>query len=259
MFMQNKALSIGVLAFAMILIGGGCAKVEQPTPASDTEANTKAAVTEQASAAATTGNLTLSAYALEKEGQVRLTWGVPSDLESAEGYRIVRSGKYPGAVYPGNHWFHQKTDARSVTWVGVPAGTQHFRICQFTNGKCTAYSNSVAVDVNGTSGAAGFSTADSAVRAFYNALMSGDKSTALNYVPTSVRNTAQFQRKWKKIQDWQFVNAEVRATQETGDNFTQKNVDVVLGIRINDKIEVATDQATADYRNGKWYLIDFPT
>jgi len=260
--MKGKILSLGAVA-VLLLVGAGCAQVE--SPALEKQAtepvvqNTTDGTTVET--VVSDDSITLSAVPTAIPGEVLLTWNVPTELESPEGYRLVRSANVEPR-FPGSFWFHQGQERRHITWINVPAGRQYFRLCQFKGGECVAYSNQVSVNLgeNANSTASPYTTKRTEVeviRNFYNALMSDNKADALKYVPASVRSADFFKQKWEEIQDWQFQNVEIRLDTITGDIFIIKKVDIVVGVKVDGKIVAGPRQVTVDFRNDKWYIVDF--
>ena len=254
--MQYKRF-LGGLAALLLLAGGGCSSADTPANKAD-DGSSAAAPTEQLGGASAEA-IMLRAEPTSADGEVYLSWDVPTSLASDDGYRIVRANE-PEPAFPGNYWFHQDEDRRHITWINIPDGTHYFRVCQFMDGACKAYSNEVEVRVgNKTIGTATEARSEEeTIRKFYDGLMSANKETALQYVPASVQSASFFKKKWAKIKDWQYQNVEIRIDTITGDGYSKKQVDVVLGIKIDNKLEVGTDQITIDYREGTWWVVDFP-
>ncbi|MFB6181514.1 MAG: hypothetical protein ABEJ24_01320 [Candidatus Magasanikbacteria bacterium] len=80
------------------------------------------------------------------EGKVHFEWKLRDEKE-VDRFVIVRDeNKNP--VHNGkNYWFRQPGSRRSITWINIPSGTYHFRICILENNECTEYSNDVKVKV----------------------------------------------------------------------------------------------------------------
>lgn len=95
------------------------------------------------------GSISLNGSWSSEKNKVALQWK-PIDLYSAKGFKVVYSSN-PNPVYPGNT-YHYLSDpnARSDTWSGLPAGTYHFRVCEYLGGACGIYSNDITVTVPGT-------------------------------------------------------------------------------------------------------------
>jgi hypothetical protein len=77
---------------------------------------------------------------------VKLNW--ESNFYSSKGYKVVISNN-PNPVYPGNDYHYlSNPETRSDSWTNLQAGkTYHFRVCEYLDGSCGAYSNDVAVTV----------------------------------------------------------------------------------------------------------------
>ncbi len=256
--MRKVLLPIGGIALALLLVGAGCAKVEAPKTSDSSK--DKPAVTEKADVPPVETNskkITLSATPIELAGQVYLQWAVPEQFKSDEGYRLVRS-KNENPTFPGNFWFHQEADRDHITWIDIPGGTWHFRICQFVDGACAAYSDDVSVIVPMSSIEAKTSTPENVVKAFYEALIE-NREDALQYVPLSIQNSDRFKRKWEQTKDWQYMNVKIGEPREDVDG--GYFVDVHIGIRIgdSDRTEQGKDQVSVEKRGKKWWVTSFPT
>ncbi len=79
-------------------------------------------------------------------GSVELWWLVPAEMEGSE-FRIVR-GPNENPVYPGNYYYHQGSDRRTIVWGNLAPRKEHFRICQFIDGSCVSYSNDIAITID---------------------------------------------------------------------------------------------------------------
>lgn len=265
--MKKQILSLFGLMAIVLLVGAGCAQTQDSSIKNDGEsaknAENQNIVEKTNIEEKNEGSITLSAEKTNIAGEVLLSWIVPKSLKSDDGYRIIRSlEKNP--VWPGSYWFHQDASRDHITWINIPTGIHNFRICRFISGECAEYSNEVSVQIIGKAKTTSetFTTARTeveTVRGFYNALMSDNKDNALAFVPESVQATEYFKTKWLKIANWQFQNLEIRIDTITGDIFSEKKVDVGIGVKIDDVFQVGSDQVTIDYRNGKWWIVDFPT
>ncbi len=78
---------------------------------------------------------------------VKIDWDM--DFASFEGFKIIKA-THENPVYPGDDYqYITDTAARSYTWENLPAGTYHFRVCEYRNGGCNVYSNDVTATVSG--------------------------------------------------------------------------------------------------------------
>lgn len=103
---------------------------------------TAAASTTTTTPAQQTGSITLKG--VKVSNGVKLTWQV-SNVSAPMGFKIVKSGK-ANPVYPGSDYkYASSPDARSYTWSISDGGTYHFRVCIYTGGGCSIYSNDVVV------------------------------------------------------------------------------------------------------------------
>lgn len=90
---------------------------------------------------------TISLTATARVGQeVYFAWELPEGIEY-DGFVIVRSEEPNPTHDQKNYWFRQHYTRRAVTWVDLPSGTWHFRVCGLTGIECSAYSNDVVVTV----------------------------------------------------------------------------------------------------------------
>lgn len=78
-----------------------------------------------------------------------LKWST-NGVDVPKGFKVITSVE-SNPVYPGSTYHYLSDPAkRADTWSGLPAGTHHFRVCQYLGGACGVYSNDVAVTVTGT-------------------------------------------------------------------------------------------------------------
>jgi len=93
-------------------------------------------------------NFNLSGKSLGN-GKVFFEWKLPEDIQTDDnkGFILVRSVE-ENPIHDGlNYWFRQYSGNREATWVDVPSGTYHFRICALQNEECEIYSNDVKLEV----------------------------------------------------------------------------------------------------------------
>lgn len=91
--------------------------------------------------------IALTAKALGNS-MVKFQWTVSEvETDKEKGFVLVRSmDEEP--VHDGlNYWFRQYYRNREATWVDLPTGTMHFRICALQNGECAVYSNDIELEV----------------------------------------------------------------------------------------------------------------
>ncbi len=78
---------------------------------------------------------------------VKLEWNVDEGADVSDGFILVR-GNTPNPVHNQiNYWWRQHEKSREGTWIKVPSGVQHFRVCILRDAECAAYSNDVEVTV----------------------------------------------------------------------------------------------------------------
>lgn len=140
-----------IVVAALLLVGAGCS--QQPTTSSTvSDVNnplTKSAADDGSAVAKnpTTG-IVLQAQAKEA-GQVYFSWDVAEEVEKTSKYRLVSSSEENPEFTEKNYWLQVDGTKNAITWVGLPQGEWHFRICTFDTEKnlCEVYSNDVAVTV----------------------------------------------------------------------------------------------------------------
>jgi len=76
---------------------------------------------------------------------VSLSWSA-SGLGGFDGFKIVKS-KDANPVYPGSEYqYITNKDSRSYAWNFTSGSKYHFRVCEYSGGKCVLYSNDVYLD-----------------------------------------------------------------------------------------------------------------
>jgi hypothetical protein len=81
------------------------------------------------------------------KNMVKLEWNVDEDTDVSDGFILVRSDK-PNPVHDQiNFWWRQHEKSREGTWIQVPKGNQHFRVCILRDAECASYSNDVELTV----------------------------------------------------------------------------------------------------------------
>ena len=107
-------------------------------------------MTEETETTNTTKNdeFTLSAESLG-DGKVKFSWSLPEDIETDDekGFIIVRSENENPENDGLNYWIRQSSLNREASWINIPTGTQHFRICALLNEECAVYSNDIELEV----------------------------------------------------------------------------------------------------------------
>ena len=75
---------------------------------------------------------------------IKLAWTV-KDLDTSSGFKLVK-GEAINPVFPGNEYqYLSNPSVRSYLWKVDPATTYYFRVCQYSDNGCKAYSNNVKV------------------------------------------------------------------------------------------------------------------
>jgi len=146
--MKRIASFGGTLAVGLLLIGAGCSG---NTPAAEKTADAPAAEkhtsTNTDTMAQTSADLTLQATAVGAR-QVKFEWTLGKGMEQPKSFILLRSDEEKPTHDGKTFWFRQPGNRRSATWVNLPAGEQHFRICTSNDGEtCAAYSNDIKLEV----------------------------------------------------------------------------------------------------------------
>jgi hypothetical protein len=95
----------------------------------------------------TAAGITLTAVKTS-EG-VKLSWTV-KDLDTSSGFKLVK-GTAANPVFPGNEYqYLSNPSTRSYLWRVDPAITYYFRVCQYSDNGCKAYSNNVKITASET-------------------------------------------------------------------------------------------------------------
>lgn len=146
--MKRISLAAGALFTVVLLAGAGCSPTQTPTDTSTTTPPTTdtSTVQQPPSNEGVTGTLSLTADAIGN-GMVKLNWRTDSAEVTDEGFMIVRSPSENPIHNGKNFWWRQNVRSREGTWIEVPTGTMHFRICTLKNAECAEYSNDVEVTV----------------------------------------------------------------------------------------------------------------
>lgn len=76
---------------------------------------------------------------------VALSWSV-SNLGNYDGFKIVKS-KEANPTYPGSEYVYlSNKESRSYSWNFTSGSKYHFRVCEYSGGKCLLYSNDIILD-----------------------------------------------------------------------------------------------------------------
>lgn len=114
-------------------------KPSESEAATSTSGDDTAAETETAAAQS---GIVLSA--VKVDSGVKFTWQVKG-LEITSGFKLVK-GSASNPAYPGNTYqYLTNNEQRSYTWGIADGQTYYFRICQYQDGKCMAYSNNIKI------------------------------------------------------------------------------------------------------------------
>lgn len=150
----TKLLSI---AAVVLLIGAGCAAEDSDVPAKTAEMGDSSPVAAEmqdsgdsmADSANMNSDIRLEAEA-QGNGQVAFTWEVADSVEKTDKYRLIRSEEMNPEFDGKNYWLQIHHTKSEYSWIGLPTGTMHFRLCTFekASNSCTGYSNNVMVEVN---------------------------------------------------------------------------------------------------------------
>ncbi len=165
---MKNILTLGftpILLGAILLVGAGCTPTDStpnPTPGSamtkpaddgsmmddsammeDTESDD---VMMDDGSTVADGTITLEAEGGGK-GLAKLRWEVAEGTDVSDGFMLVRSEK-PNPIHDTkNYWWRQHEKSREGTWIDVPRGTHHIRVCILRDAECASYSNDVEVTV----------------------------------------------------------------------------------------------------------------
>jgi FecR protein len=104
----------------------------------EAEAETAAATEKTENA----GKIVLSAK--QVSGGISLTW-TADGVDAPNGFKVVKSTQLD-PVYPGNDYYYASSaDTRSYKWPLTDGKTYFFRVCQYIDGVCKAYSNNLKI------------------------------------------------------------------------------------------------------------------
>jgi cytochrome c oxidase assembly protein Cox11 len=96
----------------------------------------------------TTTNKSISATSAVVDNDVKIKWS--ANFTSSSGFKIVKA-EHSNPVYPGDEYHYLSSSSSTVDpWYDLPAGTWHFRVCEYLGGKCGVYSNDLTVTIAGS-------------------------------------------------------------------------------------------------------------
>jgi hypothetical protein len=144
-FSKEVALNIGSNTISVKAMDASGNKTYQ-----EVKITREAVVTQTAPKPTTTTNTTpkISLTGKQVSGGIQLNWSL-SNLDAPEGFKIVKSTT-ANPVYPDNSLQYMDASARSATLSIKDGKTYHFRVCKYTNGSCTNYSNDITVTAPST-------------------------------------------------------------------------------------------------------------
>lgn len=152
---MKNLFAISILSIAMIFLVG-CNAPEEKTDSTQTPSAKKAAqvtdskkdnMMDKKEDNMMMSDLSLSAEAIG-DGMVKLMWdGKDLKLGEDDRFILVRSEDENPEHNGLNYWFRQYYTKREATWIDVPTGTMHFRVCVLKGEECGMYSNDVEVVV----------------------------------------------------------------------------------------------------------------
>ena len=142
--MSRFFTTAGMLAILVLLAGAGCATTTGTKP---TNTSTPPMNQEENTAVTLTGDIMLQATALGSR-QVRFEWDLDDAIAEPPLFILVRSEEKNPIMDGKTYWLRQHGTRRAVTWVNLPAGEQHFRICTSEDGNtCDIYSEDISLTV----------------------------------------------------------------------------------------------------------------
>lgn len=151
---MKKTYLFPIIILGLVFLGTGCTNSKENNTKDSIQQEMKKDITESKKKEKQNNNtdsqeqenkLHLEAQA-RGAGQVHFDWTAPQD-KKIDRFVIVRDEK-PNPKHTGkNYWFRQPSNRRDVTWIDIPSGDYHFRICILQDGECQQYSNDVKVEV----------------------------------------------------------------------------------------------------------------
>ncbi|MBI2444389.1 MAG: hypothetical protein HYV42_04090 [Candidatus Magasanikbacteria bacterium] len=142
--MGQNIKHLAALGGALLLLGAGCLVLPGRKTA---EAPPPAAPSAPAPPVIKPGALLLNKVEALNPGIVKLEWSAPSDLAPGALFRLLHSSSPDPELETGAFWYQVTRDTRETAWGQIPAGKRHFRVCEFKEGKCQRYSNTVEAEV----------------------------------------------------------------------------------------------------------------
>jgi hypothetical protein len=79
---------------------------------------------------------------------IKLQWKVQG-VDTSKGFKVVKNSS-GSPSYPGDHAVFVDAGSSYYLWKITDGKTWHFRVCQFTDGKCGVYSNSISITAKET-------------------------------------------------------------------------------------------------------------
>jgi hypothetical protein len=141
--MSRFFLSAGTLLALAFLVGAGCTTTSpntRTTPSDNTDQTESSGMT-------LTGQIMLQGVAIGAH-QVTFEWDLDDSIAEPPLFILVRSEEKNPVMDGKTYWLRQHGTRRSVTWVNLPAGEQHFRICTSEDGNtCNIYSEDISLTV----------------------------------------------------------------------------------------------------------------
>jgi len=136
-----------MLAFTLLLVGAGCSNTTTPSnqdTSTDSPSKDGSTVEQQT---ATGYSIQLKATAVGAR-QVKFEWEMNGNLTEPTRFILLRS-ENANPTHDGNtYWFRQPGNRHSATWVNLPPGEQHFRICTSNDGdECVIYSDDITLEI----------------------------------------------------------------------------------------------------------------
>ncbi len=251
----------------LLLVGAGCSTL--PTKQSDTSMTSGSTSDSDEVEYSTFGDgvLELNAVSVSKR-QVKFEWALSKALDEPNKFILLRSFE-PDPTHDGEtNWFRQHGTRRSVTWVNLPAGKQHFRMCTSVDGDtCYEYSNTVShtvpsevtvspkdeeiiTDTSETKQAR-HDAALSTAKSFYNALIEDDEEAARELLFAGV-NEAD----WDALLRQPITGAVVQGAGDTSGIAT--DVTVLVTTTGNDDNPVERTDTLSLFYSDSWKIVSLP-
>ena len=154
-----------LLLGALLLIGAGCANTNTSNDAVDLPPMTKSASDvlnpnmadsmndDQMMTPEETPSEDLIDASIRLVGEsagkhmVKLEWNIDEGVDVSDGFILVRGNTINPVHNQINYWWRQNEKSREATWIQIPSGMQHFRVCILRDAECAVYSNDVELSV----------------------------------------------------------------------------------------------------------------